>query len=72
MAISYYDFNNLPKESQYELVMAEGKLINEIFKNELKFVLCEVSSFSVEIVFNRVNNKIASLSVFQNNGIQSK
>ncbi len=72
MAISYYDFNNLPKESQYELVMAEGKLINEIFKNELKFVLYEVSSFSVEIVFNRTNNKIASLSVFQNKGIQGK
>lgn len=72
MAISYYDFNNLTKEFQYELVMAEGKLINEIFKNDLKFALYEVSSFSVEIVFNMTNNKIASLSVFQNNGINGK
>lgn len=68
MAISYYDFKNLPDHSQQELVLAEGKLISETYKNELKFMLYEISSFSVEIVYNKNNNKVAGLSVFQNNG----
>ena len=67
MAISYYDFKNLPQQSQHELVIVEGKVIGETHKNELKFVLYELSSFSVEIVYT-ANNKIASLSTFQNNG----
>lgn len=66
MSISYYDFNNLSKESQLELIMAEGKLISETYKNELKFVLYEISFFSVEIVYSIINDKIASFSVFQN------
>lgn len=68
MAISYYDFKNLPDQSQQELVIAEGKVISETYKNELKFVLYEISSFSVEIVYSTVNNKIASLSAFHNRG----
>lgn len=68
MAISYYDFKNLPDHSQQELVLAEGKLISETYKNELKFVLYEMFSFSVEIVYNKNNNKVAGLSVFQNKG----
>lgn len=68
MAISYYDFKNLPDHSQQELVLAKGKLISETYKNELKFVLYEIYSFSVEIVYNETNNKIAGLSVFQNMG----
>lgn len=67
MIISYYDFKNLTDRSQQELVLAEGRIINEIYKNELRFVLYEVSSFTVEIVFNTVNNKIESLTAFQNN-----
>lgn len=67
MIISYYDFKNLSDRSQQELVLAEGRIINEIYKNELRFVLYEVSSFTVEIVFNTVNNKIESLTAFQNN-----
>lgn len=70
MAISYYDFKNLPDQSQQELVIAEGKVISETYKNELKFVLYEFSTFSVEIVYNTVSNKIASLSAFQNRGIK--
>jgi hypothetical protein len=66
MSISYYDFNNLSKESQLELVMAEEKLISEAYKNDLKFVLYEISFFSVEIVYSMINDKIASFSVFQN------
>lgn len=66
MSISYYDFNNLSKESQLELVMLEGKVISETYNNELKFVLYEISLFSVEIVYSMINNKIASFSVFHN------
>lgn len=68
MAISYFDFKNLPDHLQQEMVLAEGKLISETYKNELKFVLYEISSFSIEIVYNKNNDKIASLSVFQNKG----
>jgi len=70
MSISYYDFNNLSKESQLELVMAAGKLISETYKNDLKVVLYEVSFFSVEIVYNTINGKVASFSAFQNKTIK--
>ncbi|AZA60230.1 MULTISPECIES: hypothetical protein [Chryseobacterium] len=72
MSISYYDFNNLPKESQIELVMAEGKIIDETIKNNLRFVVYELSSFSVEIVYNIDSNKIAGLSAFPGNGVHGK
>lgn len=51
MSISYYDFKNLPTQSQCELALAEGKVISETSKDGLKFVLYELSSFSVEIVY---------------------
>ncbi|MEG1592503.1 MAG: hypothetical protein RR391_16700 [Chryseobacterium sp.] len=66
MSISYYDFKNLPMQSQYEFVLTEGKIISETSKDGLKFVLYELSSFSVEIVYKTINNKIEGLSVFQN------
>lgn len=68
MCISYYDFKNLPPQSQCELALAEGKVISETFKDGLKFVLYELSSFSVEIVYKIGNDKIEGLSVFQNKG----
>lgn len=68
MCISYYDFKNLPPQSQFELALAEGKVISETFKDGLKFVLYELSSFSVEIVYKIGNDKIEGLSVFQNKG----
>ncbi|PWN57559.1 hypothetical protein C1634_025535 [Chryseobacterium viscerum] len=66
MPISYYDFKNLTDKSQLEIVMTEGKIINELIKHELRFVLYEVSSFSVEIVYNMLNNRIESFTSFQN------
>jgi len=69
MAISYYNFKDLPDHSQQKLVMTEGKLINETVKRDLKFLFYQVSSFTVEIVHNMNNNKIVSLSAYQNNGI---
>jgi hypothetical protein len=50
MSISYYDFKNLTDQSQQELVITEGVVINEIYKNELRFVIYKLSSFSVEVV----------------------
>lgn len=72
MSITYYDFKNLSKESQYKLVSAEGVVISETYKNQLKFVLYKVSSFSVEIVYNVTSEKIEGLNVFQNNGTYDK
>lgn len=68
MSISYYDFKNLLTQTQCELTLAEGKVINKTSKDGLNFVLYELSSFSVEIVYNTINSKIEGLSVFQNKG----
>lgn len=68
MSISYYDFKNLSRDLQYEVVMAEGKVIDENFRDQLKFVLYEVSTFFVEIVYNTVTDRIESLGAFQNIG----
>ena len=68
MAISFYDFKNLPDQSQYEVVLSEGQVVHESYKNDLRFVLYELSSFSVEIVYHMNNHKVASLSAFQNKG----
>lgn len=72
MSISYYDFKNLTDQSQQELVMSEGIIISEVYKNELRFVLYELSSFSVEIVYSTVNGKIESFTAFQNVGNNNK
>ncbi|CAD0219575.1 protein of unknown function [Chryseobacterium sp. JV274] len=34
MSISYYDFNNLSRESQIELVMEKRRIINETINKE--------------------------------------
>ncbi len=52
----------MQKYCQHELVLSEGKVICETNKNELKIVLYDMRSFSVEIVYHTVTNKIASLS----------
>jgi len=52
--------------------MAEGKIIDETIKNNLRFVVYELSSFSVEIVYNIDSNKIAGLSAFPGNGVHGK
>lgn len=72
MAISYYDFINLSSQSQQELVIAEGLIINENARDGLRFVLYEMSSFSVEIIYNTITNKIVGLSTFQNKGAYGK
>ncbi|WP_374445572.1 hypothetical protein [Epilithonimonas sp.] len=64
MNISYYDFKNLPNESQCDIILNEGHLMSETVKDELRFVLYEISQFSVEIVYSK--NRIATINVFQN------
>ena len=64
MNISYYDFKNLPNESQYDIIFNEGHLMSETVKDELRFVLYEISQFSVELVYNK--NRIATINVYQN------
>ncbi|WP_028121566.1 hypothetical protein [Epilithonimonas tenax] len=64
MNISYYDFKNLPNQSQCDIVLNQGHLMTETVKDELKFVLYEISSFSVELVYSK--NRIAAMNVYQN------
>ncbi|HAP96088.1 MULTISPECIES: hypothetical protein [Epilithonimonas] len=64
MNISYYDFKNLPNESQCDIIFTEGHLMSETVKNELRFVLYEISQFSVELVYSK--NRIATINVYQN------
>jgi len=64
MNISYYDFKNLPNESQCDIILNQGHLMSETVKDELRFVLYEISQFSVEIVYSK--NRIATINVFQN------
>ena len=71
MNISYYDFKNLPDQSQRDIVVNQGLLMNETVKNKLRFSLYELSSFSVEVVYNTSDNRITSLNVFQNKSAYS-
>ena len=64
MNISYYDFKNLPNESQCDIIFNEGYLMSETVKDELRFVLYEISQFSVELVYSK--NRIATINVYQN------
>ncbi len=64
MNISYYDFKNLPNESQCDIILNQGHLMSETVKDELRFVLYEISQFSVEIVYSK--DRIATINVFQN------
>ena len=71
MNISYYDFKNLPDQSQRDIVVNQGLLMNETVKNKLRFSLYEFSSFSVEVVYNTSDNRITGLNVFQNKSAYS-
>lgn len=65
MNISFYDFKNLPDQTQKEIVINEGRVMNERILNSLKFVLYEVSCFSVEVIYNTQNGKMEGINVFQ-------
>lgn len=68
MSITFFDFKELSKESQYEFVITYGRMISETRKAKLKFVLYEISSFSAEIVYEVDTEKVVGLNIFQNSG----
>jgi uncharacterized membrane protein len=69
--ISYYDFKNMPDQAQCSLAINEGRIMNETTVKTLKYILYEVSYFTVEVIFNTENNKIEGMNVFQNKGAYS-
>ncbi|UZT98744.1 hypothetical protein ODZ84_03995 [Chryseobacterium fluminis] len=72
MNISYYDFQNLPdQQTQYNLVINQGRIMNERVIDNLKYALYEISCFTVEIVYNTKSNKLAGMTIFQNRSVYS-
>ncbi|WP_379963172.1 hypothetical protein [Epilithonimonas sp. UC225_85] len=71
MTISYYDFKNLSDQAQCDIVMNQGHLMNETVVKELKYLLYEVSLFSVEIIYNTKNDRIAGMNIYQNKAVYS-
>lgn len=69
MNISYYDFKNLTDQAQCNMVVNNGRVMNERTIDTLKYVLYELSCFTVEIAYNTANNKIAVMNVFQNKAV---
>ena len=66
MNISYYEFTNLPDEIQYDMVLRQGRMINENTVSNSRYVLYEFSSFSVEIIYSLTKNKISGKNIFLN------
>lgn len=66
MDISYYEFTNLPDEMQYDMVLRQGRMINENTVSNSRYVLYEFSSFSVEIIYSVTKNRIAGKNIYQN------
>lgn len=71
MDISYYEFTNLPDEMQFDIVLSRGKMINENTVSNSRYVLYELSSFSVEIIYNLSENKISGKNIFLNRAAYS-
>jgi hypothetical protein len=51
--------------------MNQGRVMNETTIDKLKYVLYEISYFTVEIIYNTANNTIAGMNVFQNKAVYS-
>ena len=71
MDISYYEFTNLPDEMQFDIVLSQGKMINENTVSNSQYVLYELSSFSVEIIYSLSKNKISGKNIFLNRAAYS-
>nr|WP_314490192.1 hypothetical protein [uncultured Chryseobacterium sp.] len=71
MDISYYDFKNLPDKTQYDMVLSQGKMINENVVSNSRYVLYEFSSFSVEIIYSLSKNAIAGKNIYLNRAAYS-
>ena len=68
MNISYYDFKNLPNQTQCSFAINEGRIMNERTVKTIKYILYEVSHFSVEVIHDTLSDKIEVINVFQNKG----
>ncbi|WP_144281930.1 hypothetical protein [Chryseobacterium echinoideorum] len=64
MNISFYDFKNLPNQTQWDIAVNEGRVMNERILDSLKYVLYELSHFTVEIIYNTAKNKMEGVNVY--------
>ncbi|UFH31852.1 hypothetical protein LNP04_18080 [Chryseobacterium sp. C-71] len=71
MDISYYDFTNLPDKTQFDLVLSKGKIISENTVSNTKYMLYELSSFTVEIIYSLPKNSISGKNVYLNRAAYS-
>ncbi|MBF6643888.1 MULTISPECIES: hypothetical protein [Chryseobacterium] len=62
--LSYYEFSQLSKEKQQELVMNSAEPIGSTKKNDIDFELCKLFDFYVEIVYNAERTKVVSLTSY--------
>lgn len=69
MNISFYDFKNLDHQDQCNLVIHNGKIMNERTLDDLKYILYEFSTFTVEIVHHISSEKSTVINVFQNKAV---
>lgn len=69
MNISFYDFKNLPNQTQWDIAITEGKVMNERVLDSLKYVLYELSHFTVEIIYNTSKDKMEGLNVYPNQAV---
>ncbi len=68
--ISYFDFKNLQHQEQCQLVLSQGEVISEIFKDDLRFVVYRMPYFSVELIYTQHNNKLSGFNIYQNSNSQ--
>jgi len=62
--LSYYEFSQLSKEEQQELVLNKAEPIGSTKKNDVDFELCKLFDFYVEIVYNSDRTKLLSLTSY--------
>lgn len=71
MEISYYDFTNLPDQTQYEMVLSLGRKITENVVSNSRYDLYELSGFTVEIIYSISKNTIAGKNIYFNRAAYS-
>ncbi|MDR6487234.1 hypothetical protein J2799_001719 [Chryseobacterium vietnamense] len=62
--LSYYEFSQLSREEQQELVMSSAEPIGSTKKNDVDFELFRLFDFYVEIVYNSDRTKVVSLTSY--------
>ncbi|WP_081321939.1 hypothetical protein [Elizabethkingia miricola] len=62
--LSYYEFSQLSREEQQELVMNSAEPIGSTKKNDVDFELFRLFDFYVEIVYNSDRTKVVSLTSY--------